>query len=153
RAIVAAADESDGPFDLYEIPFDTVDNQPPPLRRLTSLTGGATWPDISSDGRTLVFVGYTIEGFDLFEMPYPLTSADLSLASMRVHASEPPNRDVSGSSAIEGEPSSARRYSPLPTLAPRSWRPILEGSRDELRLGAETDGTDVLGYHGYALSA
>src|SRR5262249_38046053 len=71
----------------------------------------------------------------------------------RGQASDPPNRDVSRPSSIDLEPSSARRYTPLPTLAPRSWRPILEGSRDELRLGAETGGADVLGYHGYAFSA
>ena len=41
------------------------------VRRLTHLTGGATWPDVSPDGRVLAFVGYTAEGFELFSMPYP----------------------------------------------------------------------------------
>jgi Tol biopolymer transport system component len=38
---------------------------------LTHTTGGATWPDVSPDGRTLAFVGYTTGGDDLFTMPYP----------------------------------------------------------------------------------
>ena len=40
-------------------------------RQLTHTTGGATWPDVSPDGQTIVFVGYTADGYDLFTMPYP----------------------------------------------------------------------------------
>src|SRR5262249_19689813 len=74
RRIVVAADLSEGPFQLYELDLAAVDSaQPgdtPRLRQLTSGSGGATWPDFSPDGKTLVFVGYTVDGFDLFSMPY-----------------------------------------------------------------------------------
>jgi Tol biopolymer transport system component len=43
----------------------------PVLRALTRRSGGATWPDVSADGRRIVFVGYTADGSDLFEMPHP----------------------------------------------------------------------------------
>jgi hypothetical protein len=65
RAIVAAADVDEHVFNLYEIPIDEAVARP-----LTHTTGGATWPDISSDGRTIVFVGYTADGFDVFRTPY-----------------------------------------------------------------------------------
>src|SRR5262249_17249349 len=41
-AIVGAADIGGGPFNLFEFPLDS--GTP---RRLTSVTGGATWPDVS----------------------------------------------------------------------------------------------------------
>ena len=68
RAIVAAADFDGGPFNLYEFPLDALDSTP---RQLTSLPGGALWPDVSPDGATLVFAGYTADGFDVFTMRYP----------------------------------------------------------------------------------
>src|SRR5439155_5119744 len=43
--------------------------------------------------------------------------------------------------------------SPWPTLPPTWWSPIVEGDRNQVRIGAATGGVDVLGYHGYAASA
>ena len=78
RAVIAAADLHGGPFNLYEF---SVDASASP-RQLTRMPGGATWPDVSADGRTIVFVGYTPDGFDLFQMPYPgSTSASTSLVA------------------------------------------------------------------------
>ena len=77
-AVIAAADLHGGPFNLYEF---SVDASASP-RQLTRMPGGATWPDVSADGRTIVFVGYTPDGFDLFQMPYPgSTSASTSLVA------------------------------------------------------------------------
>jgi WD40-like Beta Propeller Repeat len=151
RAIVAAADASEGPFELYEIPVDSVGGQPS-YRRLTRTTGGATWPDISADGQRIVYVGYTTDGFDLFEMPYPSASVDLGFPVNESQVSEPSSAEVRQRSASQGEPTSTHAYNPFATLAPTSWWPILGGNRDELRLGLETSGTDVLGYHGYTIS-
>ena len=44
-------------------------------------------------------------------------------------------------------------YNPAHTLRPTSWSPIIEGDSHQLRLGFATSGFDVLGYHGYAVSA
>ena len=41
---------------------------PAALERLTETAGGAKAPDVSPDGRTVVFVGYTIDVYDLFTM-------------------------------------------------------------------------------------
>src|SRR5262249_17932346 len=62
RAIVAAVAPEERPFNLVEFSLD----DPQAARQLTHFpTGGATWPDLSPDGRTIVFVGYTVDGFDL----------------------------------------------------------------------------------------
>src|SRR5262245_18752666 len=151
RAIIAAADASEGPFELYEIPVDS-DSGHSSYRRLTRTTGGATWPDISADGRRIVYVGYTTDGFDLFEMPYPSASIDLGLPVNGALTFETPNADVKPRSAPQDELTSSHAYNPFATLAPTSWWPILEGDRNEFRVGLETSGTDVLGYHGYAIS-
>src|SRR5262249_19801089 len=66
HAIVAAVAPEDRPFNLVEFELDSDRS-----RQLTHTTGGATWPDASADGKTLLFVGYTANGYDLYSMPYP----------------------------------------------------------------------------------
>src|SRR5206468_1937175 len=68
RAIIAAADFGGDTFNLYEFDLANVSSQPRPL---TETSGGALWPDVSRDGRLLIFVGYTADGFDVFSTPYP----------------------------------------------------------------------------------
>jgi hypothetical protein len=143
RAVIAAAAARDQPFDLWE--FSLAAGQFVPPERLTTTTGGATWPDISPDGRTLLFVGYTIDGFDLFATPYRRTG-DTGLRSV-----QPP--PVTGPAALLPVARDPVPYSPLPTLSPTSWTPIVEGDQTQFRIGAATGGTDVLGYHAYGASA
>jgi hypothetical protein len=148
RAVIAAADLHGGPFNLYEF---SVDASASP-RQLTHMAGGATWPDVSADGRTIVFVSYTTDGFDLFQMPYPgSTSASTSLGAqefspapaLALAATTPP------AAAGESEAHATRQYTPLPTLKPTSWSPLIEIDSEQTRVGAATSGFDVLGYHAY----
>jgi hypothetical protein len=153
HAVVVAADLDQGAFNLYEIEVDVpatfaaADPPPPAWRPLTHTTGGALWPDVSPDGRTIVYVGYTVDGFDLFELPYPASGpADLAgVAAPKARAA-----DVVGEEPPATRPGS---YNPARTLRPTSWSPVIEGDSHQLRLGLATSGFDVLGYHGYAVSA
>jgi Tol biopolymer transport system component len=147
RAIVAAAAPGDRVFNLVEL---SLDRSTPP-RQLTRTTGGATWPEISPDGRTLIFVGYTIDGSDLFSMPYP-DAADAA-AAVELALDSPAADRTSTEPASDSAIAAPARYSPLPTLKPTSWSPVVEWTSDQIRVGAATDGRDVLGYHGYAASA
>jgi Tol biopolymer transport system component len=154
RAVVAAVAGERAPFNLFEFSLDG--GNP---RQLTSMSGGAKWPDISPDGSTIVFVGYTVNGFDLFTMPYPLGDAaaprlpavtDVEVdprprADTRVG---PYDRDVGADPRVR-----PARYSPWPTLRPTSWTPIVESDSTQLRIGAATGGFDVLAYHAYSASA
>jgi hypothetical protein len=145
-AIIAAADFDDGPFDLYEFNLDGRTS-----RRLTRTATGATWPDVSPDGATIVFVGYTTDGFDLFTMPY--SKSDESYVGPVFRPAE--------AAALKSRPTyeastparASTPYRPWPTLKPTSWTPFFQQTSDQFRAGALVSGYDVLGYHGYALSA
>jgi hypothetical protein len=143
RAIVAASAAGDDTFNLVELPLDGSAARP-----LTSLTGGATWPDISPDGRTIVFVGYTIDGDDIFSMPYP---ADAAVTA--VDASPPNTTGAAAAADADASNLPAADYSPLATLAPTSWTPVFTSGGGTTRLGADVSGSDLLGYHVYDANA
>ncbi len=142
-ALIAAVGVEDEPFNLFEFTIAGGES-----RQLTHTTGGATWPDVSPDGRTIVFVGYTADGFDLFTMAYP---------DAPLQASEVPSvvgQDFSPARSVATEDfSPARPYAPWSTLRPTSWSPIVTSDGDQIRAGASTSGVDVLQYHAYVVSA
>lgn len=141
-AIVAAVAPRDETFNLHEFALDGSRG-----RQLTHTSGGATWPDVSPDGKMLVFVGYTPDGHDVFSMPYPNADQD-------VPSSVPSPRAANASTLkpdLASRPSTA--YEPLSTLAPTSWTPVIEPGSVQWRVGAAVSGYDVLGYHGYAATA
>lgn len=139
QAIVAAADFDGGSFDLYEFPVDAG----APVQRLTR-TRGALWPDVSRDAATIVFAGYDADGYDVYSVPYSTIAAESRpLTPVTAEALSPPeNTSVPVTS-----------YSPLATLFPTSWSPIVFRDSDQTRIGAETFGSDVLGRHAWAVSA
>ena len=146
-AILAAADLNDDVFNVYELALAGA--AAGTARQLTFTTGGATWPDVSPAGKTLVFAGYTVDGFDLFTIPYPSTPAELPTV-MAAPAGAAPDPLVR---APLDEIGLTLAYSPWPTLIPRAWTPVVESRTDQLRLGAATGGGDVLGYHAYVAAA
>jgi hypothetical protein len=162
RAIVAAADLDGGPFNLYEIAVDVDDERSrasdaraprtPRVRQITHTTGGATWPDVTADGQTIVFVGYTPDGFDLFRMPYRVDDAMTVDAGAGGKNSDRAADPTPAAPAIES-PEAARPYSPWRTLAPTSWSPVIDSSGRALRVGGGFAASDVLGYHRYAALA
>jgi Tol biopolymer transport system component len=149
RAVVIALAPQEGPFNLWEYSLDL--SAPP--RQITYTTGGATWPDVSADSRTIAFAGYTVDGFDVFTMPYPtepaLGTETRAGATADAVTSDTPVGVEFPASAM----TSATTYSPFPTLRPTSWSPVIETDIDQVRLGAAIAGYDVLGYHFYAASA
>jgi hypothetical protein len=150
RAIVAAVAPGDDVFNLVEFSVDGAT-----ARQLTHTTGGTLWPDVSPDGKNIVFVGYTTDGDDLFVMPYP--AGNDATAQPPAFWSASSTNDVQGVSTQESASVDVERtasdYSPLDTLKPTSWMPIVEADSDQVRVGAAIAGYDVLGYHGYAASA
>jgi hypothetical protein len=97
-------------------------------------------PDVSSDGRTLVYVGYTPDGDDLFTLP--LERATWSTVAWA------PAEDTAPPPALPGPVSAP--YRPWDTLAPRFWTPTLGTDSGETFAGAAVAGGDALGRHGYA---
>jgi hypothetical protein len=149
RAIVAAVAEEDGPFNLFEFPLE--DGR---ARQLTHVTGGAIWPDVAADGKTLAFAGYTSDGYDVFTVPYAVEDT----AVARDTNSPAFDRDAPGGQVhidrhdIDTAQPSSAPYSPWATLAPTSWSPVVESDAHGVRLGAGVSGYDALQYHSYAAS-
>src|SRR5204863_4122188 len=112
QAVVAAVAPEDAPFNLYEFPLDS--RLTP--RQLTHRTGGATWPDVSSDGKSIVFVGYTTDGSDIFLMPYP--AAPAGALAVDAAAVAVANADVGSAFRRIADPSDAIRLKPDPTSRP-----------------------------------
>jgi hypothetical protein len=120
--------------------------------RLEGTGAHAAAPEPSRDGRTLVFVGYTPDGYDLFEIPIaagrwtPIGNGTEPPAAADV---APPS--IAPADTPDAAPISASRaYSPRATIAPRFWTPTLASDSDELVVGAATVATDALGRHAYA---
>jgi len=102
------------------------------------------WPAVSPDGASIVYAGYTPDGFDLFQMPYPASPSSIVLAS-----SESVGTDLTVRPTTED----ASAYTPWPTLKPTWWSPVVDADHTRIRIGAATGGVDVLGYHNYSASA
>lgn len=136
RKLYFSSDRS-GISNLYVYDFDSG-----AISQLTNVVGGAFQPDVSPDGKTLIYVGYGAKGFDLYLLP-------LSQASPRP---APPSFERPPM-AVRVEPAVAtsEAYRPYPTLYPRAW----EVSTDELangrRLVLTTNGADVVGFHAYSV--
>ena len=140
-ALVVAAARGDETFNLFEVAVDGS-----PLRQLTHTSGGALWPDVSPDGRTIAFAGYTTSGYDVFTMPYP------PFAAPREEGQRVVEKSPTGFGILP-DPAEVRGYNPLATLKPTAWSPIIVADTDQIRVGAALSGVDVLGYHAYAADA
>ncbi len=109
------------------------------LKQVTNVINGAFQPDVDETGKHLVYVGYTHEGYDLFEI-------DLE-ENKWLDAKE--YIDTRGVLTIKPKPLSikAKPYNPWPTLRPYTWefdyRPDAFGEA----LTVTTTGGDVVGQH------
>jgi Tol biopolymer transport system component len=130
----AAASESE-PFRIHAVAAGGG-----PIRKLEGTGSSAQSPAVSPDGRSLVFVGYTADGYDLFRLP--LSAARWIPVPP---AAVPPETAIDSAA----EPLVSRDYSPLPTILPRFWTPTFESDEGELVVGAATGSIDALGRHAY----
>ena len=117
--------------------------------RVTSVPGGAHSPEVSPDGRRLVYVGYTEDGYDLFEIPLP----DLTAPAAVPETGSQPAPAVGTSRAVVPVDLRVQGYSPWKTLLPRSWTPSADTRNDAVRVGAAVGGVDVLGRHAWGATA
>ena len=75
RFVVFASAKGQEPFQLFRVPVDDRSGlAEPSVVPVLSLEGGAMSPEIAPDGRTVVFVGLTDWGYDLFSAPLPAPS-------------------------------------------------------------------------------
>ncbi len=136
--LLFASDRNGQPFSIYAIDLPSGG-----VKRLNGVGHSAQSPVVSRDGRTLVFVGYTADGYDLFSLP--LVSA--SWSEVAGVAAPAPSQDRPVGLAPVTSPDTP--YRPWPAVLPRFWTPVIESDASELSLGAESAGSDPLGRHTY----
>jgi hypothetical protein len=141
NGIVFASDRDGGPFALYEASASAPDAS---VIRIAAPSGGATGPARTPDGH-LVFVGYTVAGYDVFELDaLGSTGATTSVRQAEsAHEAETSQSASAGGSTV----AAASPYRPWSTFAPRGWLPVVEQRDDRWRLGGAVTATDVLGRH------
>jgi hypothetical protein len=145
RLLYFAAARGREPFQLHSADPDTGE-----VRRLTNAGSSAQSPDVSPDGSTLVFVGYTADGFDLFS----IALADAEWEAVPAISTQPQNTASTAAADSASAPAAAGRpYNPWPTLVPRFWTPIVEIDNEALTVGGATGAFDALGRHGYLAGA
>jgi len=160
-AILYVSDET-GVFNLFA--WDLKERK---SYQVSHLLGGALQPDLSPDGRSLVFSSYDAHGFSIAQLELdrtkwssargpalPLTREQPApLASVPV----PALATSAGTGTGTGEgaaPALVTPYRSLDTLLPHFWLPRVSGDGSGTGVyGVYTAGTDVLGYQSYALSA
>ncbi len=106
--------------------------------QVTNVITGAYMPEPSPDGKTLAYVGYTTEGFDLFAMPIDETAWTEAPAYVD-------NRPVPAT--LGTKQWTTKPYSPWRTLIPRRYGvQITEGSfgRTVIMTGQQSD---ITGFH------
>ena len=141
RYVLFAASATGDAFRIYRVEMATGG-----IARLEGTGRSAQSPDVSPDGSRVVFVGNTVEGYDLFSMPLgDATWTPVGASPVQTASAEPPDAST-GDAAI-------RPYSALRTLSPTFWTPTLESDADEFVVGAATGSADALGRHAYAIEA
>jgi hypothetical protein len=142
RTLLFSSDRNGEPFMLYGVDVATAD-----LKQFWTTFHTAQSPALSPDGKRLVFVGYSPDGYDLFELAF-----DSARWRPVEAAANPQPRAAAPAQRIPGV-SGDRPYSPWPTLRPRFWVPVIEVSDEDVSIGAATAGYDALGRHGFGVTA
>ena len=137
RRLLFASSREDHPFHIFAVDIVTGS-----IERLEDTGPSAHSPQVSADGGTLVYVGYTPSGSDVFSMP--LAGARWSM--LDVEAASPASPMLARLDVTD------RVYKPWATIAPRFWTPTLETDSGETLVGAATAGTDALGRHAYLVN-
>ncbi len=110
------------------------------LKQVTNVRLGAYQPAVSSDGKTLVYVGYTSKGFDLWSMPI---DPDRFLDALPAPADRPDPPPVAAH-----VPMTWSRYNPIGTVLPRRYSVDYgPGAYGDSAFSVEATGSDVVGLH------
>ncbi len=114
------------------------------LRQVTNVVNGAYQPEPSPDGKSLAYVGYTHDGYDLFVLPLdPERWLDA-----------PPYEDTRPAPPPEPPPVDAtvHPYNPLHTLVPRAYSIRTQPGYFGQALAVSASGSDIAGIHSVGVS-
>jgi hypothetical protein len=158
RYVLFVSDREGGRFKLFALDR-TVSAVPAAPELVLDAPGGVMWPDITRDGKTVVFTSLTEAGYDVFAAPLP-QGADRfagrqpgSAPPAGAAETPPPVQDGRQAPDPDVDAPESGAYSPWKTLLPRAWSPLLTVNGDDVEVGASTGASDVLGYHEYTAAA
>lgn len=116
-------------------------------RALTNVIGGAFHPDLDRERRTLVYTGFTEQGYDIFRISGDALQETPSMQAKPKTVTSAPDwyQDPLPEFTISD-------YSPWGSLLPRGWSPVLYGSDHRIVAGAIIAGADPLLRHSWALA-
>jgi hypothetical protein len=114
------------------------------LYQVTNVLTGAYMPEPSPDGRSLVYVGYTTDGYDLFELP--LERSRFTRATYPANTRGTPR----GTPYLRTYP--VERFNPWPSLRPRNWAINYGQGTFGNAFTVSTSGSDALARHSFAAS-
>ncbi len=111
------------------------------LKQVTNTVNGAMQPAISADEKTLVYLGYTHEGYDIYAMdldPSKYLDALPYVDDRPPPPPEPPH-----------VPFKRSDYNPLHTFMPRHWVPYTTAGNFGQIVGINVSGGDIAGLHSF----
>ncbi len=140
------ASDADGVFDIYARNVEQGSPEEGRTVRLTRVVTGAFMPRVSPDGKTLIYVGWTVDGDELYALPFePERAAPVVLPDPRPGRSLMP--PLAQARVLR------RDYSYWPTLLPRRLNvTMLADSTGLARAGLSVGGLDVTERIGAGLS-
>jgi hypothetical protein len=114
------------------------------LKQVTNAINGAYQPEPSPDGKSLAYIGYTHDGYDVFVIPLDPNQWLDAL----------PPEDDRGAMPVEPPPALAvpAPYDPWPTLLPRAYSIQLAPGNFGQASTVTISGGDIAGIHGFALT-
>ena len=137
---------------------------PPVLRQVTNVLTGAFHPDVSPDGRWIAYAAYTDDGFRIERMPFDTARWRTPSAAGMTHTIAPRleyahDDAISDSAAVAFQNADTltgapRDYSPLRSLRPHFWLPVLETGvvEDATFIGVWLYGQDLIDRHSWQAS-
>ena len=114
------------------------------LWQVTNVLTGAYMPQVSTDGHTLYYIGYTSAGFDLYSMPLDRTQWLSPPPPPPARPDPPPERPSRTYPVVA--------YSPWATLRPHSYSLEYGPGTWGQTLLVSTQGTDAVEHHSFAAS-
>ncbi len=114
------------------------------LRQVTNVINGAFQPEVSPDGKTIAYLGYTSQGFDIFALPFDEESWLDALPYIDDRPSPPADAPRMAHTILP--------YNPLHTLLPRRYSvQITPGNFGNAAILSAVGG-DIAGHHSLSAS-
>jgi hypothetical protein len=112
------------------------------LKQVTNVVNGAYQPELSPDGKTLAYIGYTSKGFDVYAMPLDPSSWLEPIPYVEPRPS-PPTQPLHRAWPTHG-------YNPLDTLVPRHYSVQITPGNFGQAIILTAAGSDIAGLHSIA---